>query len=199
MNAAATPNATHMPWRCIEIGWSCPIAWSCMPPSSIGSGTCDEEEPAEERERAAGERPRPPGRQDHRRERDVDEIEEAERIEGAAGEVEHRRQQADVEEHDGGEHPVLDAGAAPPRCQREIARDPEREHAGERQQRQVDPHPAVDGEDGRELAGEGPPAERQEPGEVDAMARLGSRRRHRPSTTRQRRTRLPAWRIPQAA
>jgi hypothetical protein len=128
-----------------------------------------EEEPPEERQRADHQGPSPTGRQDHRRERDVNEVEEAERIEGAASEIEHRRQQHDVEQHDSGEHAVLHIGAPPPRSQCQVADRTDRQHESERRQREADSHQAIDDQDGSELSGERAPAERQQPGEIDAV------------------------------
>ena len=82
MNAAATPNATHMPSRCSRM---CSAWASLSVPGSAAGARRAAPKHASDSATSVQVHARP---QDHRRERDLDEVEEAERIERPAGEGE---------------------------------------------------------------------------------------------------------------
>ena len=116
MNDAATPNATHMPCRC-RLMWR---AWL----SPAAGSACDREACQEQRAEQASDSTTSAHvqrRARHRRERDRDQVQEAERVERTAGQVEEPEQQH-VRPITAASHPAAAAAGAPaartPGCSR---------------------------------------------------------------------------------
>lgn len=140
-------------------------------------GRARDEQQAVAGDREPGEEPRP-ARAEHRRgERDVDQVEDAEGIVGAAAQGQQRRDQQRVERERGATEQPRRAHARAKGGHERVAR---RENGDREQQpRQREPAPERLGDaDRAELAGDGAPAQPDQPVEADvaAIVRSGARR-----------------------
>ena len=97
-NADATPSATHAPIARLSSG--------------IASGWCATSRMPNADERQPDEHPRPARAEQHRRERDLHEVEEAERVVRPAGQVQEPGQDRDVEHHQQRDLPLVHRRAA---------------------------------------------------------------------------------------
>jgi hypothetical protein len=133
----------------------------------------EQQQQAEADERQRHQRPGPRRLEDHGRQRDLHEVQEAERVVGAAGQVQEPGQRRDVERHDRGQHPPVGAPApADRRRQRDVRAEPDRDHRPQQVQRQIDAEQHVGAEHRRRLPDDLRPAQLDEPLRVD-RARVG--------------------------
>ena len=142
-----------------------------------------DEQDAEPDERQPDQHPRPQRAHEHRRERDLHEVEERERVVRPAGQVQKAREDGDVDHHHERDLPLVDRPrlrAAAPAVTEEVELDPQvgdepdADHREQRRDRQRAAEQELPGEHGHRLPRHLGPAQSREPLDVDPVS-LGDR------------------------